>query len=251
MQSVDRAVTVLEILARRGEAGVTELADEMGVHKSTAFRLVAALENRGLVEQRAERGKYALGFGIVRLAGATTARYDLIGPSLVIGQHLADEIGETVNIAVLQDNAAINIHEVRGPAQLSVQGWLGQRTPLHATSSGKVLLAYLPEQTLDAILAAPLAPVTPQTIVDPGVLRGQLTEIRQTGYGVTFEELEPGLNAVAAPIRSHHGVVIAAISVSGPAFRLSADQIAGVAKAVTEAGADISARLGYVPCAPG
>lgn len=247
IQSVDRAITVLEILARCGEAGVTEIADELGVHKSTAFRLVAALERRGLVEQRAERGKYMLGFGVVRLAAAATARYDLIGQSRAICEQLANDVGETVDIAVLQDGAAVNIEEVRGPAALSVQGWVGQRTPLHATSSGKVLLAYLPEQSLDAILAADLAQVTPETIVDPLILRRQLAEIRHNGYSFTLGEFEDGLNAVAAPVRSHDGTVIAAVSVSGPAFRITADQITGVAKSVRRAAAGISAQLGYVP----
>jgi len=244
---VDRAVTVLEILARRGEAGVTEIADELRVHKSTAFRLVAALERRGLVEQRAERGKYALGFGLVRLAAATTARYDLIGQGRPICEKLANDVGETVDLAVLQDGAAVNVEEVRGPAALSVQGWVGQRTPLHATSSGKVLLAYLPEQSLDAILAAGLARVTPGTIVDPLLLRRQIAEIRHSGYGFTLGEFEDGLNAVAAPVRSQHGTVIAAVSVSGPAFRITADQITRVAESVRQAAADISAQLGYVP----
>src|SRR5262245_22233884 len=136
VQSVDRAVTILEILARRGETGVTEVAAELGVHKSTAFRLVAALERRGLVEQAGDRGKYRLGFGIVRLAGATTAQLDLARESRTVCERLAQEIGETVNIAILEDLHAINISQVRGPAAITGYNWVGQRTPVHATSSG-------------------------------------------------------------------------------------------------------------------
>src|SRR4028118_2402361 len=97
VQSVDRAVTVLEILASAGEAGVTEIAGELGVHKSTAFRLVAALEQRGLVEQHVERGKYRLGVGILRLAGATTARLDLVQESRALCRALALETGGAGN----------------------------------------------------------------------------------------------------------------------------------------------------------
>src|SRR3990170_6822647 len=100
VQSVDRAVTVLEILAGAGESGVTEIAAELGVHKSTAFRLVAALDRRGLVEQNADRGKYRLGVGILRLAGATTARLDVVQEARPIVRKLAADSGETVNVAV-------------------------------------------------------------------------------------------------------------------------------------------------------
>src|SRR2546423_4580070 len=145
IQSVDRAISVLEILARRGDAGVTEVAGELGVHKSTAFRLLAALEGRDLVEQTADRGKYRLGFGIIRLAGATTAQLDLSGESGPVCERLAGEVGETVNVAILEGASAVNITQVRGPAAVTSYNWVGQRTPVHATSSGKVLLAYQPK----------------------------------------------------------------------------------------------------------
>ncbi|MGO4756605.1 IclR family transcriptional regulator, partial [Streptomyces sp. 2MCAF27] len=115
VQSVDRAVSVLEILAQRGEAGVSEVAAEIDVHKSTAFRLLGALESRGLVEQATERGKYRLGFGIVRLAGAVTGRIDVTQQSRPVCERLAEEIGETVNIGVLQEHYAVNLYQVRGP----------------------------------------------------------------------------------------------------------------------------------------
>src|SRR3712207_4813844 len=142
VQSVDRALSVLEILAAKGEAGVTEVAAELGVHKSTAFRLVAALESKDLVEQLADRGKYRLGFGIVRLAGAATAQLDLAQEGRRTCEELAADLGETVNIAILDGERAVNISQARGPAALSSHNWVGRATPLHATSSGKVLLAF-------------------------------------------------------------------------------------------------------------
>lgn len=114
VQSVDRAVSVLEILARLGEAGVTEIADELEVHKSTAFRLLGVLENRGLVAQAKDRGKYYLGAGVLRLAGAAAVRLDISQEGVPVCRELADEVGETVNIAVLDDNAAVNIMQARG-----------------------------------------------------------------------------------------------------------------------------------------
>src|SRR5258708_37658001 len=108
VQSVDRAVTILELLARQGDTGVTEIAAELGVHKSTAFRLFAALEVRGLVEQPGERGKYRLGMGLVRLAGAVTTRMDLSQQSRPVAEALAVEVAETINVAILEIDAAVN-----------------------------------------------------------------------------------------------------------------------------------------------
>jgi len=246
VQSVDRAVTILELLARRGEAGVTEIAAELGVHKSTAFRLVAALEMRGLVEQPGERGKYRLGLGLVRLAGAATARLDLSQQSRPICERLAAEVAETINIAILDDDAAVNIDQVLGPSAVTTHNWVGQRTALHATSSGKVLLAHLSEAALERRLAEPLTSYTARTITDPRQLRGQLENVRAEGYACTIEELETGLNAVAAPLFAYHGQVVAAVSASGPSYRLSELRILEVATAVQRAAQEISARLGYV-----
>ncbi|MFF9627332.1 IclR family transcriptional regulator [Streptomyces griseosporeus] len=245
VQSVDRAVSVLEILARLGEAGVTEIADQLDVHKSTAFRLLGVLENRGLVAQAKDRGKYYLGAGVLRLAGAAAVRLDISQEGVPVCRELADELGETVNIAVLDDDAAVNIMQARGTASVTAQNWLGRRTPLHATSSGKVLLAHMPPTLREGLLARPLHRFTERTVTGAAMLRGELEAVIEQGYGVTVEELELGLAAVAAPVRAHDGKVIAAISVSGPVYRLNADRLPELAKRTVAAGAELSRRMGY------
>src|SRR3954454_19065934 len=196
VQSVDRALSVLEILAAHGEAGVTEVAAELGVHKSTAFRLVAALESRGFVEQLADRGKYRLGFGVVRLAGAAAAQLDIAREGRPICEALAADLEETVNIAILDSDRAVNVSQVRGPAALSTHNWVGQGTPLHATSSGKVLLAHAPDAVRKSLLTRELRRFTPATITDPELLQRHLDRIVEQGWGSTAEEYEVGLNAV-------------------------------------------------------
>ncbi|WTO38460.1 IclR family transcriptional regulator [Streptomyces achromogenes] len=245
VQSVDRAVSVLESLARHGEAGVTEIAEELGVHKSTAFRLLGVLENRGLVAQAKDRGKYCLGAGVLRLAGAAAVRLDISQEGVPVCREVADELGETVNIAVLDDDAAVNIMQARGTAAVTAQNWLGRRTPLHATSSGKVLLAHLPPTLREGLLARPLTRFTDRTVTGAAVLRAELEAVVRQGYGVTVEELELGLAAVAAPVRAHDGEVIAAISVSVPVYRLDADRLPEVARRTAAAGAELSRRMGY------
>ncbi|MGW2802154.1 IclR family transcriptional regulator [Streptomyces sp. NPDC001221] len=246
VQSVDRAVSVLEILARRGEAGVSEVAAEIDVHKSTAFRLLGALEARGLVEQAADRGKYRLGFGIVRLAGAVTGRLDLTQQGRPVCERLIEEVGETVNIAVLQEHYAVNLYQVRGPGAVGSHNWVGQLTPVHATSSGKILLAHLPAKERARVLAASgLRKLTPHTLTARTKLEKNLAEARERGYAVTLEELEIGLHAMAAPIRSRDGEVIAAISASGPAYRFTEERIHELAPALVKGAQEISHRMGY------
>ena len=172
---MDRALSVLEILAAHGEAGVTEVATELGVHKSTAFRLVAVLESRGFVEQLADRGKYRLGFGVVRLAGAAAAQLDIAQQGRQICEALAADLEETVNIAILDGDRAVNVSQVRGPAALSTHNWVGQGTPLHATSSGKVLLAHAPDAVRKGLLSRELPRFTPATITDPEALQSTST----------------------------------------------------------------------------
>ena len=246
VQSVDRAISILEILSRRREAGVSEIALEIAVHKSTAFRLLGALEARGLVEQAEDRGKYRLSFGLVRLAGGVAARLDLTQQSRPVCRRLADEIGETVNLAVARSHYAVNLDQVRGPSAVTAHNWVGQLTPLHATSSGKVLLAHMDERQRDELLGvAGLERYTPGTITSAEELRAELDEARQRGYAVTVEEFEIGLNAIAAPIRSHDGEVIAAVSASGPAYRFSEKRMHELAPILIAGADDISRRMGY------
>jgi DNA-binding IclR family transcriptional regulator len=247
VQSVDRAVVILELLARRPELGVTEIAGELGVHKSTAFRLVATLEQHRLVEQLGERGKYRLGFGIVRLAGAAAARLDLAREAQPVCRRLAAEFNETVNLAVRDGDAAVNVSQEQGLATVSIQNWIGQRTPLHATSSGKVLLAWMAEDELVLLLGGGLKPHTTRTIADSGQLRAELGRVRERGWAATAEELEIGLNAVAAPVRGADGTVVAALSVSGPSYRLGPDIFDEVASALCAGADEISREIGYIP----
>ncbi|MCW2880782.1 MAG: IclR family transcriptional regulator [Sphaerisporangium sp.] len=246
VQSVDRAISVLEILSQRGEAGVSEIAAEIGVHKSTAFRLLGALEARNLVEQAEDRGKYRLGFGVIRLAGGVASRLDLTQQGRPVCRRLAGELGETVNIAVVRSHYAVNLDQVRGPSAVTAHNWVGQLTPLHATSSGKVLLAHLDDRHRDQLLsAAGLARFTPATITSADELRPQLDEARTRGYAVTLEEYEIGLNAVAAAVRSYDGEVVAAVSASGPAYRFSEKRMHELAPVLVGGAADISHRLGF------
>lgn len=246
VQSVDRAITALEFLARHSEAGVSAVAAAIGVHKSTASRLLGALQSRGLVEVAGDRGRYRLGYGILRLAGAMGGQLDVTAQGREICEELADLSGETVNLAVLQDDAVVNVFQAHGGGAISVNNWVGRPTPAHATSSGKALLAYLGTAAADRIIDAGLPRFTAATVVDARKLRRQLTQVQADGYAMTAGEYETGLNAVAAPVLGATGQAVAALSLSGPAYRLPASQLPDTARAVVAAAARISERMGHL-----
>ncbi|MDX6373173.1 MAG: hypothetical protein QOD98_2161 [Nocardioidaceae bacterium] len=244
VQSVDRALTILELLAREGEAGVTEIAADLGVHKSTAFRLLATLESHRLVEQDGDRGRYRLGVGNLRLAGATTARLDLVTEARPVCRQLAADTGETVNITVRSETSALYLDQVAGSSALQSHNWVGQHIPLHATSNGKVLLSELSEADLKAALRE-LPRFTDATVTSRARFKEELAETRETGYAVAVDELEVGLTAAAAPIRNAHGDVIASMSISGPTFRLTEARLAEVIPMLIAAATEVSHRLGW------
>lgn len=244
VQSVDRAITILEILAREGEAGVTEVAGELGVHKSTAFRLIATLEARGLVEQSEDRRKYRIGLGLVGLAGSTAARTDLVRMARPVCRQLAAQTGETVNVAVLNDSSALYLDQFAGSSSLQPHNWVGQRRPLHATSNGKVLIAHLERREVDELLPR-LEPHTPRTITRRATLHRELAEVRERGYAVAVDELEEGLTAVSAPVWDAHGEVAASLSISGSTYRMDEDAIAAAVTHLLSASQEVSLALGW------
>lgn len=245
VQSVHRAVSILQVLALGGAVGVTDIAAQLGVHKSTVFRLLATLESRGLVEQHTERGRYRLGYGVVQLAAGATKMDDLSLLSRPVCHRLAETVRETVNVVVHDGRAVISVDQVLGAPAVTTVNWVGQRTPMHATAAGKVFLAHMDPDQLDALVDEGLEAYTPHTIVDPSGLKKHLALVRERGYAVTMEEHEVGLAAVGAPIRTLDGHVIAAVTASGPTFRINDDTLPELAGHVLGAAAEISQRHGH------
>ena len=245
MQSVDRAVTVMEFLSRRGWSGVTEVARELEINKSTAYRLLTTLRDRGLVEQEAASEKYRLGFGLVMLASSVTVDLDVARCSRPVCDRLAERTRETVTVAVLEGDDGIIIHQsTSGFSALSVD-WSGRHTPLHATAAGKIFLHHMPEDQRRRIIEGPLQRYTENTIVDPDALQEELQRDGARGCSYTTEELEVGLNAVSAPVRCADGAVVAAVSVSGPAFRLPPESFPETGELCVRAAEEISRCLGF------
>jgi DNA-binding IclR family transcriptional regulator len=245
IQSVDRAVSILDMLAQNGWSGGSEVARELGVHRSTALRLLGTLQRHGLVQRDARTAKYRLGTRLQQLASVVTGELDLREEARPICERLAATIGETVTLDVLDAQEILPIEQATGSSNFVNVSWLGRRTPIHCTASGKVIMAFGQETLRQRVLSVPLERRTAHTIVDPEALQAQLATIREVGYGQTSEELEIGLSAIAAPVRSADGRVIAAVDVSGPTHRLITGESPALVQLTCAAAADLSRRLGY------
>ncbi len=245
LQSVSRALRAIELIAEAGELGVTDLGRRLGVHKATASRLAATLAEHGFVERDPHSDRYRVGFRLVALAGAAMAGLDLVRIAHPVVEDLAERTRETVNIGVLSGAEVIYLDQASGARSIVSVSWVGRRTPLHATAAGKVLAAFAEPAERDRLLRGPFAACTTRTIVDPRELADQMAAVRERGYAQTFEELEDGLNAVAAPIRGPDRRVAAALSVSGPAFRVRPEDVARLGRLLVDAATAISRRMGF------
>ncbi|KAA9393501.1 IclR family transcriptional regulator [Kocuria coralli] len=233
VQSVDRTVEVLEALAAKGGTSVNSIAAQLGVHKSTASRILSSLAEHGLVEKDALTGSYRLGFGLVRLASAVTSRMDLSQIAQKLCDDVSAELGLTANVAVLDEIYAVNVSQAMGPGLLAPRHYVGLRTPGHATSSGKMLLAHHP-RAAEAAMHSTLEPHTDRTITDPQALAAELERVRERGWAGSDEEWEQHITAVAVPLRLPDGAVEAALTVTGPAHSLQPDRFSDVAHRLRE-----------------
>lgn len=245
-QAVLRAVALLKSFTdSRPELGLTELARAAGLNKTTVYRMLTALESAGMIVKNHETDLYRLGPEIIALAGRALRSNPLYLASRPELEALARKTGETATLEVLVGAETLTLDEVLSHYFVGTTPSVGTRWPAHATSTGKVLLAYLSNEELDALLIERLAKPTPNAIATQAALRRELAQVRERGYAVADEELEIGFVAVGAPVRNFAGRVIAAISVGGPSIRLTQERVESLAPMVSQAADRISRRLGF------
>jgi DNA-binding IclR family transcriptional regulator len=248
VQSVERALDLLEALASGRELGVTELAGAAALPPSTVHRLLATLTKRGYVTQNAASGRYMLGFKVVEVGSALEHR--LARLRSVARPHLEAiqrETGETVNLVVLDADRVVYVDQVEGSRSVRMFTAVGTSALAHTTGSGKAIMAFGAADDLATRYAdrEPLERLTPRTLVALDALRDDFARIRRRGYAIDNEEHEEGVGCVACPVFDHTGVPVAAMSVSGPSARILHADTADLGALIRRHAADTSAALGH------
>jgi DNA-binding IclR family transcriptional regulator len=245
-QAVRRAVALLKAFTdEQPEWGLTELARAVKLNKTTAYRLLTALESEGFIARSSQTDAYRLGPEAIALGGRALRSNDLRTTSHPELEALAEATAETATLEVLADGQMMILDEAYGPHVVGNTQSIGTRWPAHATSTGKILLAHLPDAKLKAVLRVGLTRLNDKTITSQEALRRELNQIREQGYAMAIEELVVGLVAIGAPVRNHTGEVIAALSVGGPSIRLTKARWGEVIRLVKEAAGRVSEKLGY------
>jgi len=218
VQSIRRAFAVLGALGD-GPLGVTEVAERVGLPKSTAARLLSTLAHEGAVEQIPGDTLWRLGPRLVTLAAGFTLARSLAALARPTLTDLAEASGEAAGLSVPDGDLVHYIDQVDTPNPVQVRDWTGARAPLHAVSSGQVLLAFRPPGAIERYLGGSLERFTGRTLGEPEAVRERLQSIRRKGYTWAIEEFDPGISSVAAPIADGSGEVIAAVHIHGPSYR--------------------------------
>jgi IclR family acetate operon transcriptional repressor len=238
-----RAVSILDLLADAGELGTTDIARRTQISASTVSRQLGTLTRLGLVEHVRATGRYRLGIRVLGLANSVLERLDVRDVARPHLERLVDATGETATLSVPGERDAITVDAVPGAHQVQPVSRLGRPSVAHASSAGKAMLAF----TARPVPRGPLRAYTERTITDRDALEAELEVIRHQGYALAIEEREPGLSAIAAPVRSSAGELEAVLALQGPSARFDDAAIERALPLLLDAAAGISAGLGWRP----
>ncbi len=222
LQSVDNALRLIDILCQVEEVGVTELSKEMGLGKSTAFRLLTTLESRGYVRKNEENNKYRLGMKFAYIGTVVLNRVEIARYSRPFLERLTQSFNEASHLVAMEDDGSVRfLDKVSGTSFVHMESFVGGKKPSYCTASGKVLLANMPaEKALAHLSNQKFEEYTEKTIIDKSKILEELEKIKLQGYAMDDEESEFGLTCYAAPIYNSSNEVIAAVSMSGPTSRM-------------------------------
>jgi len=248
VQSIDRALSILEVLSDYSEGlGVTEISEQVNLHKSTVYRLLTTLIYKGYVVQDAETNKYGITLKLFELGSKKVESMDLLSVSKEYTKKLMESVNEVVHLVVREGNEIVYIDKVEANNTIMMASTIGKRSPMYCTSVGKAILAHLPEKKVKEIWDnSKIVKYTDYTITDFEELKTELEDIRQKGYAVDNEENEIGVRCIGVPIFNRHGKVEAAISISGPAIRVTESKISNFSIKVMNTASLISRELGFI-----
>jgi DNA-binding IclR family transcriptional regulator len=226
VRSVERALDILLCFnSEKPSLSLTQIAEQVGMHKSTIHRLLATLEAKRFVMRDKVTGLYQLGFRFIELASIMLHDLDINRWAQPYLHQLTDLSGETVDLAVIDGDHVVYLQVVESPQRVKIAAAVGEQLPMYCTATGKAFLAYLPESQVEEILANGIARYTENTLTTPEDLFRDLRQVRRRGFAISEQEYERDINAVAAPVLDINGCPLAVIAIVGPSFRLSHDRM--------------------------
>ncbi|MBP8717717.1 MAG: IclR family transcriptional regulator [Candidatus Atribacteria bacterium] len=242
-----KAFLVLEILLKNdAPLSMTEISERLDYYPSTVHRILDTLKYGGYVEQDPLTQKYQLGMKLLELGMAKLNQIDLVKEARPYLKELAKKCNETVHLAILEDTNVLYLAKEESSQTIRMISYVGKRAPLHCTALGKTILAFLPLAKREQLLARmELFKLTENTITDKQKLIEELNKIEQEGFALDREENEKDVRCIAAPIRNYQGKVVAAVSISGPAYRLNEGNQNHLKDELISTCQEISARLGF------
>jgi IclR family transcriptional regulator, acetate operon repressor len=245
VQSLDRALRILAIVAEGSGLSLSEVAARSGLAASTAYRMLTTLEAHGMVEFDRTDQLWSIGVETYRMGSAFLRRRKLVDRARVVMQDLMEKTGETANLGVAEDDCVVFVSQVETHQAIRAFFRPGTRSSFHASGIGKAVLAHLPQDRVAAIIRKTgLEGFTQKTLSSPAALARDLAEIRERGWSVDDEERHPGMRCVAAAIFNEFGEPIGGVSVSGPTVRITAERLAAVGPLVRDAAAEITGMIG-------
>ena len=243
-QSVIRAVRILKaVSSAKNDVSLVELCSELGLSKPTGHRILSALISEGLVVQDSVSRSFSIGPEAISLGAHSYHRPDLRLLARPFLESLADSAGETATLEVPIRDEMLILDEVEGRHIIGARTEVGARWPMHATSTGKAVLAGLQPDELESRLNDPRERLTPKTITDADELRERLKAVRKKGYATAVGELQPDFSAVGAAVQDQTGAVVASLSIGGPSERLPRKRLRELGILVREAADELSGRL--------
>lgn len=247
VQAIDRAVQILQCFSeKKPELKLKEIADMLGLNKSTVHGIITTLKYHGLIDQEEESQKYRLGLSLMKYGDLVSKSMDVVSIARPYITQLCDTLEETVHLGHLDGFDVVYIDKIESTQSMRISTARGTRNPAYCTGVGKAMLAHQPVSAIKSWLKGnPLRAVTEKTITNEKVFLKELQQIRRDGYAFDDEENAIGLTCVAAPVFDHLGKAIYAISLSGPTARMTKDKIGRATEAVRQAAEDISERLGH------
>jgi len=247
IQVLDRALAILDTLSVEGpDLSLAEISDKLGLHKSTAHRLMMVLDRHKLIERNSVNGRYRLGLKLFELGTRAVSQLDLRERARPFLEKLVLEASETVHLCILDDSEVVYLDKVEPARSVRMATSVGRRNPAHCTAVGKAIMAYQSEAQVEEIVRKQgLRAMTANTITSFAELKKELNAVRERGYAVDNEEIEEGVRCVGCVVRNFSGEPLAAISISAPSFRLTKEKVKDVARSVVEVASALSAELGF------